>query len=549
MFRSARRGFTIVELLVALSVAAILLTLVYQVFIAQRRTYTAQEDVVEAQQSVRVGLETLTRDLQNIGAGVDQNDRQLLHCAPYEIVFYGNLDLDLDGVVTGPADAGSVAGIYSATTITMPAQSASPSAETYQIALRATGNPDVFDLVRQKLSGASRVTDELVPNLRINDGGGTVPLFRYWGDFDGDQNNNPDLWGDTNAPYDYLDAGEIAALTPVTAPAGMTLEDVVQRVEVQLVALAETRGETRLRVLRSNVVPRNLWPCPRFDGPPGPVAPLTIDDLFGGPPTTVPVTVYYQNQPYANQQVLFSLANTNSPTVETVSLATTPQTTDGSGVATTTINWNGDCAPFAAFFNGGGTTVTYELTATLPPFVSPFGTCPAVSESTPITVGPGVADRIVADITSGNRLSTCGTTKDQFAFTVTGFKDFSTCTIQVAPGAPVDFDALTDGGGTGDITDFGILDVTTKTKNFTVSRPPAPNFGTLATIGNYGYFPFYLTASPATMPVDYQNGQRAFNLLGTGLNAVDIVPWPPDELVWNPAATLGPFQDCDAIGY
>ena len=55
------RGVTVVELLVSLSIASILLALVYQVFISQRRTYTAQEEVAEMQQNARSGSPSIRR--------------------------------------------------------------------------------------------------------------------------------------------------------------------------------------------------------------------------------------------------------------------------------------------------------------------------------------------------------------------------------------------------------------------------------------------------------------------------------------------------------
>ncbi|HSH68559.1 MAG TPA: prepilin-type N-terminal cleavage/methylation domain-containing protein, partial [Deferrisomatales bacterium] len=550
MRRQVRRGFTIVELLVSLSIAAILLTLVYQVFISQRRTYTAQEEVAEMQQNARIGLETLTRDLQNIGAGVDRGDPQLLHCAPYEIVFYADLDLDQDGV-TGPASPSIAITLLSPSggSVTTPATApGSATAETYQIALRANAG-GTYDLVREKRWGGNSVISEVVLDLNITtDGTDTVPLFRYWGDFD-PADDAPDLWGDSDGDND-LSAAEIALLTPVTPGAGQTLEDIVQRVEVQLVA--ETRnpdqltGGKRRNVLRSNVVPRNLWPCPAFGMAPV-VPPLTVDDLFSATPTTaVDFAVTYQNQPDIDRRVFFTLANTNAPVVDSTSTAISPVfTVAPDGIATTTITWAAACAAVAAHFNGGGGSLTYDLTATLAPFVSPFGTCPASSQTVPITVGPGVADRIEVVIAS-DQVSTCGA-QDGFEFTATGWDDMGACptasSIQVPPVPPVDFDALTNGGGTGAITDNGVLDLASET--FTVTRPTGGNYGALS--GDY--FPFYLTATPTSPPdITYTGGARPFPP-ATDANAVDILPWPPFKLEWTPSAILGPFEDCDEITY
>jgi len=59
-----RKGVTLIELLVALVICAIVTAGIYRVFIAQSRAYSVQEQVVEAQQSVRSAMEILLRDLR-----------------------------------------------------------------------------------------------------------------------------------------------------------------------------------------------------------------------------------------------------------------------------------------------------------------------------------------------------------------------------------------------------------------------------------------------------------------------------------------------------
>ncbi len=52
-----QKGVTLIELLVALVIAAITLAGVYRVFISQTRTYAVQDQVMEVQQSVRGAME------------------------------------------------------------------------------------------------------------------------------------------------------------------------------------------------------------------------------------------------------------------------------------------------------------------------------------------------------------------------------------------------------------------------------------------------------------------------------------------------------------
>jgi len=62
-----RRGVTLIELLVALVICAIVIGGIYRVFIAQSRAYSVQEQVVETQQSVRSAMEIVLRDLRMAG--------------------------------------------------------------------------------------------------------------------------------------------------------------------------------------------------------------------------------------------------------------------------------------------------------------------------------------------------------------------------------------------------------------------------------------------------------------------------------------------------
>jgi len=61
------KGVTLIELLVALVIAAITLAGVYKVFISQTKTYAVQDQVLEVQQSTRSAMEVLLRDLRMIG--------------------------------------------------------------------------------------------------------------------------------------------------------------------------------------------------------------------------------------------------------------------------------------------------------------------------------------------------------------------------------------------------------------------------------------------------------------------------------------------------
>ena len=68
-FKLYQRGLTLIELMVALALSFIIVGAVYRAFTSQQRTYTIQDQVAEAQQSARVAMNILMRDLRMAGHG------------------------------------------------------------------------------------------------------------------------------------------------------------------------------------------------------------------------------------------------------------------------------------------------------------------------------------------------------------------------------------------------------------------------------------------------------------------------------------------------
>jgi len=68
---SKEKGITLIELLVALIICAVVIAGIYRVFIAQSRAYVVQDQVVEIQQNIRSVMESLVRDLRMTGFDYD----------------------------------------------------------------------------------------------------------------------------------------------------------------------------------------------------------------------------------------------------------------------------------------------------------------------------------------------------------------------------------------------------------------------------------------------------------------------------------------------
>lgn len=68
-----QRGFTLIELIIAVGLSTLVGVLIYTVFINQTRAYRAQADMGTMQQNLRVAMEMLSRDVSMAGFGTSWN--------------------------------------------------------------------------------------------------------------------------------------------------------------------------------------------------------------------------------------------------------------------------------------------------------------------------------------------------------------------------------------------------------------------------------------------------------------------------------------------
>jgi type IV pilus assembly protein PilW len=66
----SQRGFTLVEMMVAVVIMGLVLMAIYQSFISQFRSYTAQDNVSAVQVDVRTAADMIARDIRNAGFAV-----------------------------------------------------------------------------------------------------------------------------------------------------------------------------------------------------------------------------------------------------------------------------------------------------------------------------------------------------------------------------------------------------------------------------------------------------------------------------------------------
>jgi prepilin-type N-terminal cleavage/methylation domain-containing protein len=64
-----KRGLTLLELLVALVLSALIIAAIYRIFLGQHKTYAVQEQVVEMRQNARAAISNMMREMRMAGFG------------------------------------------------------------------------------------------------------------------------------------------------------------------------------------------------------------------------------------------------------------------------------------------------------------------------------------------------------------------------------------------------------------------------------------------------------------------------------------------------
>ncbi|MEI9476541.1 MAG: PilW family protein [Deltaproteobacteria bacterium] len=77
-----QRGLTLTELLVALAMLGLLMGGAYQMAIHQGRAYSAQDQIMEVQQSIRIALDQIVDDAQMAGYDSDRPASQIVIAQP-----------------------------------------------------------------------------------------------------------------------------------------------------------------------------------------------------------------------------------------------------------------------------------------------------------------------------------------------------------------------------------------------------------------------------------------------------------------------------------
>jgi hypothetical protein len=198
-----RAGYTLAELLIAMTLTVAIIGLVVPFFNIQTRSLTANSGRADALQSARYAQNFIDRDLRNAGIGVmpansgygvPRNQPKIIQADTFAVTFNTDLvtrdSLDLQAVHYDPtADSLLDSAMPVARQVTLPRSTALYPDYQY---VRSNGTPSGAEMLSYWVSrdSTSSRTDEYVLWRRVNDGPKTVvstgvripsgqPLFQY----------------------------------------------------------------------------------------------------------------------------------------------------------------------------------------------------------------------------------------------------------------------------------------------------------------------------------------------------------------------------------
>jgi len=97
------KGFTLIEVLIALGIAGVVLAAAYATFMSQNNSYKRQEQITEMQQNLRAALTFMARDIRMAGLNPKRTDKPKIESAESDSINF-TLDLNGDGDVDDKVD-------------------------------------------------------------------------------------------------------------------------------------------------------------------------------------------------------------------------------------------------------------------------------------------------------------------------------------------------------------------------------------------------------------------------------------------------------------
>lgn len=92
------KGFTLVEILIALAIMSIVTTAIYQLYISNYKTWVSQDLVTEMQQNARFSIDLMTREMQLMGYDIPSGETAVKEATSNKITFWAR-DEGISGTV------------------------------------------------------------------------------------------------------------------------------------------------------------------------------------------------------------------------------------------------------------------------------------------------------------------------------------------------------------------------------------------------------------------------------------------------------------------
>ena len=259
--RLRRQGFTLAELVVAVTLVLLIFAIVVPYFRSQVRSMVADAGRDDAQQNARFGINAVDRDLRVAGAGIVDNQPLIVQADPYAITF--NADLvsrdtgDIGAVyIDVDADPAGELVLQSTHKVTLPRSNFSYPDSTYMQGAFQNGTPlpSHSETISYWVSPDSSTgrTDDYILFRRVNDlapravAKGIVllpgqPVFRYF--------YTDSAGGTTEIPQTKLPYFHTAKIHGSNADTGRSaMTDSIKSVDVRLTTMyRDTRGDSARR--------------------------------------------------------------------------------------------------------------------------------------------------------------------------------------------------------------------------------------------------------------------------------------------------------------
>ncbi len=190
--RRRRPGFTIIELLIAMSVTLVIVAVAAPLYMAQTRSVNNTAGRTDATRSANFAIDAIEQDLRNTGVGAYDGQPMLLRAAIDAVSFNANMVTartnDIVSVFYDPdADSTALGSLTTSTSVTLPNSSTTypaasyvSNAETISYYVRSdTGTSPIAGGQRVILyRRVNRMPEEIIARNLIRTS--TAPVFRYF---------------------------------------------------------------------------------------------------------------------------------------------------------------------------------------------------------------------------------------------------------------------------------------------------------------------------------------------------------------------------------